>query len=240
MSRYKPKISCDFARFNADITTTNFYRMLPCPPPLGYFYWQRLELTSVQLPQWHGIETRWKPLYTLYCNKKTTRKTDVKDQLKLIIKESVALDRPDYLYDGIAININAIITGFETFRIIRGTSLAATSYAHTPALGTKGVVIVLKKMGILYHQLLVTSLNKKGRGKKDGVKEILVYKADTAHNDPSPALNLFQYVGEVSRGLIKVIHNDDEISQKAWYFARIKNSRGELGVPSAIVGYIVV
>ncbi len=240
MSKYQTRISRGFAGFDADITFTNNFLMLLCEPPLGYTNWQRLGWKANEIAQWQDFGTRWKLLYTLYCSKKTTRTTDVKDQLKQIIKECVAFERTHHLYDRIAINLNAINTDFETFRIIRGTPLAATTYAHAPAPGIKGVVIVLKKMGNLFHQLLVTSLNKKGRGKEDGVKEILVYKAVTGPNDPAPALGLFKYEGNVSRGLIEIIHKDAEIGQEAWYFARIKNSRGKLGVPSAIVGYVIV
>ena len=240
MSQYQPRISRDFAGFNADITTTNVYMMLPCPPPLGYLNWQRLGWTADEMAKWQDIETRWTSRYTLYNNKTATRTTDVKNQLKQIIKECVTLDRTHHLYDGIAINKNANNTDFETFHIIRGTPLAVTTYAHAPEPGTKEVVIVLKKMGNLFHQLLVTALGKEGRAKEYGVKEILVYKAVTGPKEPAPAVGSFIYEGSVSRGLIVINHKDAEIGQKAWYIARIKNSRGKMGVPSAIVGYVVV
>ena len=240
MSNSLPRISRSIPGFDTDITTTNNYIMQPCPPPVGNTNGTRLGWTTAEIAQWQAFLSEWQPLAILYGNKKGARTTNIKDQMKQIIKNCVAYDHKQHLYDRIAVSPNAVNDDFEIFRIKHGTALADTTPTRVAAPGTKEVVIVIKKMGNLFHQLLVTSAGKKGRGKQVGVKEILVYKAITGPKDLAPALELFQYVGDVSRGLITIIHDDADVGNKAWYIAHIKNTRGELGIASAIVGAIII
>ena len=41
-------------------------------------------------------------------------------------------------------------------------------------------------------------------------------------------------------GFIKVNHDETTQGQKAWFIGYVKNSKGELGLPSDPVGFIVV
>jgi len=233
------RISRSITGFNADITTTNDY-LLKVVAPATTPNWQRLGLTAAEQAQWQSFLTSWQPLFIRYSDKKGQRTTDVKDQLKLIIKNSIAYDHKQHLYDRIAINANAVNADFEIFRIKRGTALADTTVTRSAAPGTKEEVIVIKKIGHLLHQLLVTAAGKKGRGKEKGVKDVLIYKAVTGPKDAAPALGQYQYIGDVKRGLYTAVHADTDEGNKAWYIARVKNTRGEIGAPSAAVGALII
>ena len=240
MNNYKTRISRGIVGFDVDIRLTYEYLMKTCPPPEGYYNWQRFSWLPDEIAQWGAYYTEWKPLYSLWLNKKGTRTTMIKDSLLLIIKYCSAFNQTHRLYDRIAANPNAVTSDYSTFHLLRGTPLAKTSHTPTADPGTKHVEITIRKIGHLFHQLLITSPDKKGRGKEDGVKEILVFKAYTELNEMAPTFENFQFVGDVSDGLIKVVHSDSYIGKKVWYIAVIKNSRGKLGVHSETVGVIVI
>jgi len=201
---------------------------------------ERLGFTAEELAQLQLFLDEWVALMIKYGSKKTTRTTDVKDQLFQIIKNYIANDKKLHLYEGIAINPNANNTDFETFNIKQGTPLAKTSDTPAADPGTNEEVIVISKIGNLYHELLVTSADKKGRGKGKGVKDIMIYKAVTLTTAGAPALSAYIYVGDTDRGFITVIHDESEIGKTAWYIARIKNTRGVIGVPSAAVSAAII
>ena len=240
MANYYPRISRSIDGFNTDITTTYNYLIKGCPPPIGYLNWQRLGWSADEMAQWQDFKQRWDPFYKLYLNKKGTRTTQIKDDMLLIIKETRAYDHLRNLYNRISVNPNATVTDFELFHILLNTSLALTSHRYAADPGTKSVGISLKKIGHLFHQLLVTSPDKKGRGKEDGVKDILVYVAITGSNEAAPNFGFVHYVEDVKRGLIKIVHKEENVGQKAWYVACIKNSRGKIGVLSFPVGFIII
>ena len=234
-----PRISRSITGFNADIITTNDY-LLKIIPPSTVATWQRLGLISAEQAQWLLFLTSWQPLFIKYCDKKGQRTTAVTTDMRKIIKDCIAYERKQHLYDRIAISSNAIISDFEIFRVKRGTPLADTTITRAAAPGTKEEVIVIKKTDHMLHQLLVTAAGKKGRGKEDGVKDVLVYKAVTGPKDAAPALGQYHYVGDVKRGLFTAVHDDTDEGNRAWYIARVKNTRGEIGVPSAAVSAIII
>jgi len=240
MANRQPRLGSSIKDFHNDIVSTNEYIMLPCPPPVGMTNGIRIGWTTGQITYWNDVLGEWTPLISKYLNKSGERTKDVTDQLKIIIKRTRTYERTNHLYDTIAVCPAAVNKDFEIFHILRSTSLASTSHARSAEPGTKTVVIVLKKSGFLMHQLLVTTPDHKGRAKEEGVKEILIYKAIAPITEVAPALSLFQYVGDVSRGLIKVTHDDTTQGMRAWYIARVKNSRGELGDACESVGFIIV
>ena len=227
--------------FATDIKTTSDYILAHGPGTPVVTNGTRLGWTPDEILAWTDFRTRWDDGMKLYDNKKGTRTTEVRDTLIGIIKEAVAYEKAHNLYDRIAVCLVAVTADFEAFNIKRSTPLAASTHARAAAPGVKGVIIGLKKIGHLYHQLLVTSPDSETRGKEDGVKEIIISKAlgpPTAAI--APALNLFVYAGSVSRGLVKVSHVDGTQGQKAWYSGQVKNSRGELGEPSEPIGIIII
>ena len=129
------------------------------------------------MAQWADFRSRWDVLKPLYDNKKSTRTSEVITDMKAIIKEAVAYDKEFKLYNQVAANPNATTADFIAFNIVSGTSMADDTHSPAAAPGTKIVSIALKKSSYLMHELLVTSPDHKGRGKEEGVKEILIYKA---------------------------------------------------------------
>ena len=240
MTIYRPHIARDIKGFNDDVTNMNTYLNAASPLPSIDTNGVRLGLLPAEISQWGEFYHSWIPLFPLYADKKVTRTTEIKDELKIIIKNAVAFDKKIHMCDRIAVSPNATTKDFETFHILRGTPLADTTRTPAPAPGSKRVVITLKEMGHLFHTLLVTALGKLGKAKEAGVKEIQVYIAYTAATDAAPDTKLFQYAGDVSRGFITITHTDDNIGNKAWYIGYVKNSKGELGLPSDPVGFIVV
>ena len=240
MASGKPRLARTIKGFNDDIRNTNAYLNAPSPLPSTDTNGVRLGILPAEISQWGEFLHSWIPPFALYSNKKVTRTTEGKDELKLIITSAVGFEKKIHMYDRIAVSPNATTLDFETFHILRGTPLAQTKHTSTPAPGSKTVVITLKKMGHLFHQLLVTALGKTGRAKEAGVKEIQVYVAFTATTDVAPATELFQYAGDVSRGFALITHLDANIGKKAWYIGYVKNSKAELGLPSDPVGFIVV
>ena len=68
----------------------------------------------------------------------------------------------------------------------------------------------------------------------------MVYKAVTLLTEGAPALSTYKYVGDTYRGFITVTHDESEIGKTAWYIARIKNTRGVVGVASAAVRATII
>ena len=226
--------------FETDIKTTSDYILELSPGTPSITNGARLGWTPDEIAAWTAFRTRWDVSFALYGNKKGTRTTEVRDTLIVIIKEAVAYEKKHNLYDRIAVCLVAVTADFEAFNIKRNTPLAASTHARAAAPGVKGVIIGLKKIGHLFHQLLVITPDSESRAKEDGVKEIIISKAIGLPTAVSPALNLFVYAGSVSRGLVKVSHADGTQGQKAWYSGQVKNSRGELGEPSEPVGFVII
>ncbi len=238
--RREPRIGRSIRKFRNDFNKMYNYIMVPCPPPVGQTNGTRLKITTEEIDKLTDIKQRWDGIIELYDNKKSTRTEDVVADANLIIKEVVDLDRSNHIYNRIASNPEATTEDYSAFNIVGGTPLAAITHTRATAPGTKTVIISLKESKYLLHLLLVTSPDHKGRGKEEGVKEILIYKAVALITVGVPALNLYQYVGDVSNGLIKVTHEDNTQGMRAWYIGRIKNSMGEIGEPSEPVGFIII
>jgi len=229
MPNGKPRIDRSIYGFNTQIRQTYIYLMKACEASLGGTNWNRLGWSTVEITQWGSFYNRWIRLYDLYINKKGTRTTDVKDEMLMIIQECRIYNQTHNLYDRIAVSPYGTSKDFSMFNIIRNTPLAKTKNKRASDPDMKTVVIGFHKFGHLFHELLVTSKNKKGRGKEKGVAQILVYVTYTEITAAYPSFKEFHYIGDVFRGLLLVSHNDENKGKMAWYTARVKNSRGVLG-----------
>ncbi len=225
--------------FNSHINSVFAYIMLASTPPVGGTNGSRIGWLPDEIAQVIDIHSRWQPLILLYTDKKGERTTLIKDSLLLLIKEYRDLNRSNNLYNRVAVSLNATLKDFEIFNIKAGTPLASVTHTKTAETGTKTVGIMMKKSGHLFHELLVTNPDQKGRAKEDGVKEIMFFKAVGLATAVAPDMSAFHYVGDVVRGTIVVNHDSETIGMKAWYYACVKNSKGELGIPSEIVGFII-
>ncbi len=239
MAHSEPRLRRSIRGFNIDFITICGYIIMLCPPPVGQTNGARLGWLPEHLVYLADAKLRWDVLMAAYNNKKGTRTTEVTDGLKLIIKEVVAYEKLHHLYDQVAISPNAITADYEAFRIKRSTPLAATTNRRAQSTDSKRVAITLKETGHLFHKLLIVSTVKEGRGKEDGVKDVLLYRAYTDPTEMAPAFATFQFIGNVQRSLKMVTHTEDVLYQKAWFIACVENTEGEIGVPSEPVGFIV-
>ena len=221
------------------IVTTNYIVALSPGTP-SITNGARLGFSTQVMTDIADFRTRWDDGMKLYGNKIDTRTTLVTDGLKLIIKEFVAYDKKHHLTDGVAANPIATLEDYAAFNITQGTSLAKTTKTRASDPGSKRVVITMKEIGHLFHTLEVTSPDVKGRGLEDGVSHVLFYKIIIAADAVVPPFKNFEYVGHVKNGYITITHTDDLLGQKAWYAACVENSRGEKGVPSVPVGFIII
>jgi len=111
--------------------------------------------------------------------------------------------------------------------------------AGNPATRSAEPQLTLKKQAHLLHQIEVMCPGAKSKAKADGVKEIVMYMTVQAANLPTPALSVFQYVGDVKRGIYTSNFADTQEGMKAYYYIREKNSKGLLGNPSMVIGVII-
>jgi len=226
--------------FNQTFIVTTNYIVTLSPGSTTITNGERLGLTPLVMADIADFRGRWDGGIKLYGNKIDTRTTLVKDGLNLVIKEFLAYDKKNHITNGVAANPIATLEDYAAFHITQGTPLAKTTHTRASDPGSKRVVITLKKIGHLFHTLEVTSPDVKGRGLEDGVSHVLFYKIIIAADAVVPPFKNFEYVGHVKNGLITTTHTDDLVGQKAWYVACIENSRGERGVPSEPVGFIII
>ncbi len=236
----KPRIGRNRRDFGPDIKKVSSYILVSCPPPVGQTNGSRLKIETVEMDQIAVINSRWEVNTGKWDNKKSSRTADVIAEDKAIIKAMVDLDKSRHIYNRVASNPDATIEDYSAFNIVGGTQLASSSHKSAVAPGMKTVNIGLKESMYLAHKLKVTAPDHKGIGMEDGVKNILIYKAVALIGAVAPALNLYQYVGDVNRGTIIVKHEDTTQGMRAWYIGRVKNSIGELGEPSEPVGFIII
>ncbi|MEI8203041.1 MAG: hypothetical protein WCH34_08530 [Bacteroidota bacterium] len=239
MSKLPTRLSRNISGFNADIRQTSTYIQQPTSVLIAIINGIRLGWTPEEIAQWLAFLAAWIPLYLLYSNKKGTRTTAITEELKKIISKAVAYDKAHHLYDRIADNPNATALDFETFHIKRSTFLAA-SPKKAEAPGLKKVVISMKKVGHLFHHLSVTSPDKKGKGKEEGVKDIMMYRAIRERGAEAPALKTFEYFDDVKYGSVLSKLSEDDVGNEAGYYARIKNTHNELGIPSEVVWFMIM
>lgn len=127
--------------FNPFIINTNTYMLAGTPPN-----WQRAGWVQAEMTLWTGYSTSWAPLYAKYSDKKGSRTTAIKDQLHLIIKQCIALDKSNHLLDRIAASAAVTITDMETFHIKKGV-LQATKALGKHTVISDAVVVALQPIG---------------------------------------------------------------------------------------------
>ncbi|MHB8261675.1 MAG: hypothetical protein ACYDCN_16725 [Bacteroidia bacterium] len=241
-----PKIPALLAAY---LTRTNAYQLAIVPDtrqgaPVGsrvaqYVLWG---WTAVESAQYTAYTTEYNLIYAEVADKKGTS-TDERIDEKLLNKAIHAYDNDPlighHLLDKIA--LNGTIADCQAFGVKRGTALAVPTHgaATQRTIGSSIVSpvkvesISLHKIAHLLIQLLVIVAGQKGRAKPKGVKEIMVFMSITAIGATAPLLSTYLYVGDVKRGLLTVPQDETNEGKKAWFIARTKNTKGQLGPPSA-------
>lgn len=128
--------------FNTYIDITNTYLLAGTPTN-----WSRLAWTQAEMTQWTTFNTQWKPAFLKYSDKKGSRTTAITEQLHLIIKNCVTLDKTNHLLDRIAAAAPGAqtITDLQTFNIKAGSQAKAPSHTHTAI--AEAVVVSLQAIG---------------------------------------------------------------------------------------------
>ena len=127
--------------FNPYIVNTNAYLLAGTPTN-----WSRLGWVQGEMTQWTGFVTLWNPLYPKYADKKGSRTTAIKDQLLLIIKQCITLDKTNHLLDRIAASPNATIIDMETFHIKKGV-LQDVVHTQMRSSNSESIVAALQPLG---------------------------------------------------------------------------------------------
>jgi hypothetical protein len=108
--------------------------------------WSRLGWVQSEMTSWTGFYNSWTPLFAKYSDKKGSRTTSIKDQLHLIIKQCIALDKTNHLLDRIASSPNVTIQDMETFHIKKGVLQAPKPMKAIAAIN-EGVAVALRPIG---------------------------------------------------------------------------------------------
>jgi hypothetical protein len=221
--------------FNRDINATNVYLSSEYPPPpADITVGLHLGWTKEELEKWLYFQKSWIPLFLKYSDNSGSRKSGITDSLNLIINECISYERDHHLYDRIAVHPNATTGDFYFFRIKQSIGKSENKKLQARVFGSKYVIISLKETGHLYHKLLVVSPDVQGIGKESVVKNILVFVAYTETKEAAPTIEKFRYYGDVSQGLIDIVHPENHAGKIVWYFGRVKNSAGDIGIKGPV------
>jgi hypothetical protein len=135
------RIAREIDGFNPYIINTNTYMLAGTPTN-----WSRLGWLQAEMTQWTGFVTQWTPLYAKYSDKKGSRTTAITDQLHLIIKQCIGLDKSNHLLDRIAASPNVTILDLETFHIKKGV-LQDNTHTQRHAEVADALVVDLQSVG---------------------------------------------------------------------------------------------
>jgi len=128
-------------KFNPFITNTNTYMLAGSPTNFSRLGWLQAEMN-----QWTAFVTAWVLLFVKYADKKNSRTTAVKDQLYLIIRQCIALDKTNHLLDRIAASPSVTITDMETFNIKKGV-LQDSTHTQRRSMVDESLVVSLQPVG---------------------------------------------------------------------------------------------
>jgi len=90
----------------------------------------RLGLLPAEVTQWKGFSDREAILYAKYYDKKNSRTTAIKDELLVIIEETIAFDKKYHFLDRISSSLNVNVTDLTTFNIKSGVMAKAGRTIH--------------------------------------------------------------------------------------------------------------
>ena len=114
--------------FNAYLNdTTNYLLAAPAPSPLAAETagaalavvpnYVRLGITDAEMNQWRNYHDQWNALYPLYTQKKQTRTTSIKDQLRIVQKNFSRFVHESSLFERIISSVNRTLNDLEEFHI---------------------------------------------------------------------------------------------------------------------------
>jgi|GEM_PF-4409786 len=174
--------------------------------------WQNWGWTAAQSAQWTYLRSQSDIIYPQYANT-NNNSTSITDQMNLVMKNTRKYDNDpligNRLLDKVA--LSGTITDCETFRVKRGTPLAApSSSAAGTARSVGGIavgtgassgkpVLAIKKYDVGEHHVSVTNPDTpKSHALPDGIKFAKVYRY-IGVTAPT-GINQYMFVGNAKRG----------------------------------------
>ncbi len=136
------RIPGNFELFNGYITTTGAY--LEAGSPITNA--SRLGIEETEVIKWKYFSTTWTQKYAMYVDKKSSRTTSITDQLREIIKQTVAFNKANHILDRISVSLNVTIVDMETFNIKKGVlSKSTRTIPQTPI--SEPITVIIQPIG---------------------------------------------------------------------------------------------
>lgn len=107
---------------------------------------ERLGIDTTEVTDLNSYYTDWKPVYSLYSDKKNSRTTSVIEQLRIIQDNVFDYDHTQHILDRIAASPNATVTDLTTFNIKSGL-LAKTTRTKPTTPISEVVSATIKQQG---------------------------------------------------------------------------------------------
>ncbi|MBI3502116.1 MAG: hypothetical protein HY063_09995 [Bacteroidetes bacterium] len=204
------------------------------PPPQNF---QKFGWTAAESAQWTAFRKQSDKLFQELSDKKKSS-TDIKDQMKILIKNVKAYDHDKLnghkLLDKVA--LGGTTSDCETFRVKRSTALAKSPAKTAGDPGTLIPVLFLRRMKVGEHLLTTKDPDKKKtEAIPHGMKFCKVYRfIGTA---APTSIKQYEFIVNAKRGLalskFSDLGLDPNLKLWAWYIARYESSTGKLGDPSS-------
>jgi hypothetical protein len=147
MSSTSTNIPRDIKTYDTFINQTNNYLPLGNPTNAVRFGW-----TATQLQDWKAFLTEWQPKYALYSDRKGGYTTDIKNDLEIIIGNTILYDKTNKLINKVKATSGLTSQDCSTFRISQ--SLAAPPVGPHPIIKNKEKVVILPTKEAVFPKLL--------------------------------------------------------------------------------------
>jgi hypothetical protein len=216
---------------------------LSIDPITGQPVYKNWNWTAADSAQWTAYRIASDKLFLKLSDKKKSS-TDIKDQMKILITTVKKYDHDPitghHLLDKIA--ISGTSSDAETFRVKRGTALAATGMATAKKKGSSasGAVTQIPVLSMKLNsegEHILNAINPdtpKSKAKPKGIKFLKVYRY--IGTKPPIAISQYQFVANAKRGIAKSefanIGLDANTKLWAWYIGRYESNKGVLGSAS--------
>jgi hypothetical protein len=228
------RISRDPAECTAYMLRTDNLQKSVLTPPSTLRY-TLYGWTAQESADWTNFRERLESLYKLYSNPDKVGPS-IRKQIKLLINEIRRYDNDKLnghkLLNKVAVNGN--VDDWRSFNVKRDTTLASDPVHHGDDVELPLPDIIVKKIGVGFHELLITNSESPGSKKKpEGIQFVKVYRyigkvAPTSHS---------QYVfldnAKIGKIISKFVNLEIVDNEKiyAWYYACYESKNGKLGRP---------
>jgi len=170
MSSTSTNIPRDIKTYNSFINQSNNYLPLGNPTNAVRFGW-----TAANLSTWQGFLAEWTPKYNLYADRKGGYTTDIKNDLEIIIANTISYDKVNKLIAKVKATAGLTSQDCSIFRISQ--SLAMPPTGMHPLTKTKAIDKILPTEEMVFPKFYIigggvlrikcfTSISESGRAHK--------------------------------------------------------------------------